>query len=243
MLIQKEMKLAEVIHHDHSLIPVLNRFDIFLGFGEQTIEELCKKKQINVEFFLTMLNAYHDHQYFPKKHLQSFPASQLVGYLSKSHRYYIDEKIPEIDSLIQSLDVHHKLEHGTFLLLINFFNEYKTELINHIRREEERVYPYIIHLEKAILSGDITNELLQQMSKYSINDYEKEHDDVESKLYDLKNLIIKYLPVSNDDKPYFRILQELFALESDLNDHSRIEDLILVPKVEAMEYTIQTMKN
>jgi len=30
-------------------------------------------------------------------------------------------------------------------------------------------------------------------------------------------------------------LRELFVLEKELNEHSRIEDLILVPKVEGME--------
>ncbi len=85
MLIQKEMKLADVIHHDHKLVPVINRFNIYLGFGDKSIEELCAGRRINQEFFLTIINAYHDHKYFPKKHLQSFPASMLVHYLKKSH--------------------------------------------------------------------------------------------------------------------------------------------------------------
>ena len=51
MLIQKEMKLADVIHHDHNMVPVINRFDTHLGFGEKTIDELCIEKTINTEFF------------------------------------------------------------------------------------------------------------------------------------------------------------------------------------------------
>ena len=80
------------------------------------------------------------------------------------------------------------------------------------------------------------------MKEYSINDYEKDHDNVEEKLYDLKNIIIKYLPSSQNDKQYFNLLKELFLLENDLNEHSRIEDLILVPKVEAMEFTIKSIR-
>ena len=91
------------------------------------------------------------------------------------------------------------------------------------------------------MAGEISEEIKREMSAYSITDYEEEHDDVEEKLYDLKNIVIKYLPSSSDDKPYFNILKELFTLENDLNDHSRIEDHILVPKVEAMEFTIKSM--
>ena len=67
MLIQKEMKLADVIHHDHNLVPVINRFGIRLGFGEKTIEELADEYEINADFFLVILNAYHDPQYFPEE--------------------------------------------------------------------------------------------------------------------------------------------------------------------------------
>jgi regulator of cell morphogenesis and NO signaling len=243
MLIQKEMKLADVIHHDHELIPVINRFNVHLGFGDQSITELCQEKKINTEFFLTILNAYHDHTYFPKKHLQSFPASMLVSYLNKSHNYYIENKLPGLEELIQKLENNSRLDKNTFKLLKNFFLEYYNEFIQHIKREEEVVYPYVLKLEDAIESGEVSDELIQQMENYSISDYEAEHEDVEEKLYDLKNIIIKYLPEQENDELLFKILKELFELENDLNDHSRIEDLILVPKVEAMEFTLKTRNN
>jgi regulator of cell morphogenesis and NO signaling len=43
MRIEKDMKLADVIHHDFNLIPVINRFGIQLGFGDGTIEQICKE--------------------------------------------------------------------------------------------------------------------------------------------------------------------------------------------------------
>jgi regulator of cell morphogenesis and NO signaling len=240
MLIQKEMKMADVIHHDHFLIPVINRFGIHLGFGDKTIEELCRENNVNTVFFLTILNAYHDHEYFPRKHLQSFPAHLLVNYLVKSHQYYLEIKVPEIEKLIDELPEETDLDKETLRLLQNFFLEYKQELINHIQREEERVYPYILELEKAVSSGNVPDSVFRQMNDYPITEYEAEHKNVEEKLLDLKNIIIKYLPDTNNDKPFFMILKELFALENDLNDHARIEDLILVPKVETMETALKS---
>lgn len=240
MLIQKEMKLADVIHHDHGLVAVINRFGVYLGFGDKNIEAICEENKLNSEFFLTILNTFHDQQYFPKKHLQSFPVSLLVDYLAKTHRYYLDEKIPEIEKLIAEL-IQNNVEHKeAFILLQNFFTEYKQELSNHIYREEERVYPYVIELEKAIETGDVSEKLRKEMNEYSITDYEAEHENVEEKLYDLKNIIIKYLPSSAGEKLVNNILHEVFSLENDLKDHARIEDMILVPKVEAMEYTIKS---
>jgi regulator of cell morphogenesis and NO signaling len=154
----------------------------------------------------------------------------------------LEEKVPEIEAYIDQLKNNNDLDTETFLLLKNFFGDYRKELTNHINNEEERVYPYVQKLEDAINSGKISDSIIKEMKAYSITDYEEDHDDVEAKLYDLKNIIIKYLPSSENDSSYFNVLKELFMLESDLNEHSRIEDMILVPKVEAMEFTIKTMK-
>lgn len=242
MRIEKDMKLAEVIHHDFSLIPVINRFGIHLGFGDGTIEEICDDRAVNTEFFLTILNTYHDPQYFPKKHLQSFHSAMLIEYLRMAHQFYLDQKIPEIKNLIFRLTEESDQNKDRYQLALDFFKEYEEEFTRHIDREEKLVYPYIYELEKAIESGKVPEELMQRMKSYSIMDYEDEHDNVEEKLFDLKNLIIKYLPAPSNESTSYRILLELFELEKDLREHARIEDMILVPKVEAMEFTIQKMK-
>jgi len=240
MRIEKDMKLADVIHHDFNLIPVINRFGIQLGFGDGTIEQICKEQNVNTAFFLLIINTYHDPQYFPKKHLQSFPAGSLVAYLHNAHEYYLEQKIPEIKKLITKLTEESDEKHkDNFKLALNFFEEYERELTAHIDREETSVYPYVVELEKVIETGATPKKVLARMQSYSIADYEDEHENVEEKLYDLKNLIIKYLPSVQKDVISYKILRELFDLERDLREHARIEDMILVPKVEAMEFTIR----
>ena len=76
MQITKNMKMAEVIHRNYRLLPIINRFGIELGFGDDSVENVCSKKQIEVDFFLDIVNSYLDENYFPKKHLASF--SSLV---------------------------------------------------------------------------------------------------------------------------------------------------------------------
>lgn len=71
-----------------------------------------------------------------------------------------------------------------------------------------------------------------------ISNYADDHDNVEDKLFDLKNLVIKYLPPAQDYTLSNTILIELFRLERDLSDHSRIEDKVLVPKVAGIEEKI-----
>lgn len=242
MRIEKDMKLADVILHDFNLIPVINRFGIRLGFGDSTIGQICRKQKINTEFFLIIINTYHDPQYFPTKHLQSFPVSALISYLGHAHQYYLDRKMPAIRQLINQLvEAADDTQKKKFKLALGFFEEYQDELINHIKREEDSVYPYALEMEQVLETGNNPKEILHRMENYSITDYEEEHENVEEKLFDLKNLIIKYLPALENDMISYRILLELFDLEKDLRDHARIEDMILVPKVEAMEFAIKKM--
>jgi regulator of cell morphogenesis and NO signaling len=238
MLIEKDMKLADVLHHDHNLIPVISRFGIKLGFGENTIEEICAAQQLDTDFLLTILNTFHDPRYFANRHLKSFPVRLLISYLKETHKNYLNERLPYIALLINQLILEASDHKAAYQLLLDFFVEYKKELTRHIEREEKVVYPYVLQLETAINAGIAPVELLHQATTYSITDYEAEHENVEEKLFDLKNIILKYLPPTTDQNLCFTILHELFILEKDLNEHARIEDTILVPKVEEMERII-----
>lgn len=123
-------------------------------------------------------------------------------------------------------------------LIKNFFNEYKAEFHNHIMREEKKVQPYVIKIENAFLNRKLTPELKKQIDEYSINDFASEHDNIEEKLNDLKNIIIKYLPPFCHPSLYNKILIELFRLEKDLNLHANLEDKVMIPKVAFMEKSL-----
>lgn len=235
MILEKDMKLADVILHDYSLVPVVSRFGIKLGFGDKTIEEVCEKQNVELDFFLTILNVFHDPKVLDPKKLQGFPVELLIDYLKNAHVYYLDNKIPEIELLIEEMVDELDGDTEPYFLLQKFFKEYIKELKKHIDREENLVYPYVLKLNSTVSAPSVSTSIMTLIKEYSITLYEEEHDNVEEKLTDLKNIIIKYLPPGRSQKTRFKLLVELSALEKDLHDHSRIEDMILVPMVEMLE--------
>lgn len=231
--------MAEIVHMNYQSLSILNRFGIELGFGDKTIEKVCQEKSVNVDFFLEIINAFIDKDYSPKRHLQSFSVALITNYLLKTHIYYYEVKVPEIEQLINQMIDNCYTQKDNIVLLKKFFNDYKTELENHMEREEEVVYPYSVSIEEAY-NGKLSEEKTKQLFEtYSIDVFKTEHDDIEEKLYDLKNILIKYLPQPNDVELCNKLIQELFILEKDLNDHSIIEDKVLVPKITAMEKEIK----
>lgn len=233
MKINKSMKMADAIHLNYHLVSVLYRFNINLGFGEKTIEQTCNQHNVNPDFFLEIANAFIDKNYFPSDELQNFPLSMIVDYLQATHRYYADEKIPELGNLFKTL-----IDNGTsdgLMMIQQFFEGYLNEFHKHIEYEEKKVYPYVLRLETDFAGKKTTAAFLHQLDQYRITNYKKEHDDIEEKLFDLKNILIKYIPPMNDYHLVHQIVSKLFRLEKDINDHSHIEDKVLIPKVEKME--------
>jgi len=239
MQITKKMKMAEVIHLNYLLMAVINRFGIELGFGDDTVEVVCQKKGIETAFFLDIVNSYIDENYFPKKHLAGFSSLQIINYLKKTHDYYLKEKIPLLETQIKKLVSSSKAEKSKLKLIEDFFSQYKKELIAHIKREDDVVYPYILELEKFYSDKEKNKPLPEFLKQYSIHNFAHEHDNMEEKLYDLKNILIKYLPVHDDQLILKSILTELFELEKDLYDHARIEDNVLIPKIAELETKVK----
>ena len=231
--------MADIIHHNYLLLPILNRFDIQLGFGDKTVRELCDEKRINCDFFLAIVNSFHDHDYFPQGKFLEFPLSLIIDYIKKSHEYYLEIKVPQIEVLIKELGRKAaRSQKKQLQLLERFFLEYKRELIEHIEDEEDNIYPYVLSLGEAFGSNTIKEEHVKLVHDHPIDAYAQKHTDIEEKLYDLKNIIIKYLSPAIDHTISNSLLTEIFRLERDLNDHARIENKVMVPKVQLIEQEI-----
>ena len=111
-------------------------------------------------------------------------------------------------------------------MIEEFYLEYRTKLLNHIDDEEQRIFPYIEKLVKR--PGEIEDK------NFKIN-FEQEHKEVDFEIYDLKNLIIKYLSSDYDELVCNELLIEIFRFENDILNHARIEDAVLIPMVKQLQ--------
>jgi regulator of cell morphogenesis and NO signaling len=238
-LFNETNKLAAVIHKDHTLLPVINRLGAKLGFGDLTIGELCAKEGLDMTFFVEILNVFHNENYFPRRKLLDFSVTIVIDYLLKTHRYYLEYVMPEQERLIDLFltDCVNGCKENE--LIRKFYNTFREEFISHVSFEEEKVFPYIITLNGIILNSRRKDTLSDQWLGFTIKGFEKEHGNMDEKMFDLKNIIIKYLPPNYDLNVGNSLLSNLFMFEKDLKNHARIEDKILVPKVKQLEKFIK----
>jgi regulator of cell morphogenesis and NO signaling len=237
-IITPNTKMADVIHKNYLLLPVINRFGIKLGFGDQTVEQLCSEFNLNLSFFLDILNTYHDELYFPKEKMRTYPVKLTINYLKETHNYYRNKILPEIETMIHQLISSCKENCDSLELIEEFYQKYKKELINHLDNEEERFFPYVIELSESEETNKSLNAIREKFN-FSYSIHTDEHESVQAKLFDLKNIIIKYLPPHYDLDLGNNLLSSLFIFEKDINDHERLEDIILIPTLQKIEENFQ----
>lgn len=213
-----------------NLLPVLSRFGIELGMGERTIGQVCLKGGINPDFFLSILNAYNNPEYFHEGSFKDFPMEDLIRYLRETHAFYLDYEIPRIEELKDRFVSSSKASGSNMELINRFFNRYVEQLIEHIKEEEDVVFPYLLKLHKNFLHKN--SQLAEEGQIPNFNDIHKSFDE---ELLDIKNLIIRYLPSGYDKNACNTFLIAIHGFAKDLLDHARIEDRILIPMVKHLE--------
>lgn len=234
-MITKEMPMCRVLLENSQLLPLFPRFNMKLGFGEMTVEEVCNAHQVNTGFFLEIANAYLDEDFIPGEGLLPFPLGTVVQYLTSTHSYYVSTALPQVEDNIHRLLDQSDLSQKEIDLVTGFFNDYKKDFMAHISEEEEKVLPYILELEDQSAREKPDQEFIERLQHYSILEFEKGHERLETSLENLSRLIIKYLPPFEDFQLCNQVLSDLAALVKDLVDHANMEDKVLIPRVNELE--------
>ena len=229
LYLSPDMKMAEVVLNNPYLMLLLEHFGISAPLQEKTIREICDEHKLHPEVFLTFANLYNGVDYKPAERFTHREVRSIINYLSNSHSYYLAEIYPNILKLIQ--EMFRDKSQPEQAMVEKFFNNYFDEVREHLNYENEIVFPYITKLYQKIEQRGNVN----LPDTYSVADYQDHHDDIEEKLTDLTNLLVKYLPNNDEQQIRRKLLFTLFELDYDLTIHSKIEDQILIPLVQQME--------
>lgn len=216
-------KMAELVISNPKLLLTLSRFGIELGFGDHSVKEVCEKANVSPSFFLLICNLYSNPDFVPSQEdIKSVETQTILSYLLESHKYYLEERLPHIELHLKRIIEACPKKFGN--TINRFFSEYKEEVLNHFKYEEDTVFPYI-------------NMLCNKISKpnFTISEFKSNHSNIDDKLNDLMNILIKYLPADIFPKERIEISLDIMEVTSDLSCHTLVEERVLVPFVEMME--------
>ena len=218
--------IRDLVRNNSSLIMVLGRFGIPLGFGDKTVRDVCELHNVDERTFLETVNFLSGYTY----NSHNVSLKSLMGYLREAHTYFLDFKLPNIRrKLLEAIDCSGA--NDIAMVILRFYDEYATEVRKHMEYENNTVFIYVDNLLKGVFDR-----------KYKIRLFSGKHTPINHKLNELKDVIIQYYPEKNN---YLLndVLLDIIECEHDLNSHCQVEDRIFVPAVELLENNIENSKD
>ncbi len=225
--ITQNSEIIDIIRENGNMLLMLEHFEIDFSVGNKTVLELCKENDVHLDSFLAIANLYHG--YFPDRRtiLPKESLNTVIKFLKNSHVFYTRNKHKELTDYINKLKENESCNSKNIYILESFFNEYFNEVKEHLRYEDEVAFPFFL---KLINNGNSNNK-----NDFSVKTYSEHHSDIETKLEDLRNLLLNDINISNDTMTKRKFYNGLVDLETDLKLHSVIEEILLIPSIEHLE--------
>lgn len=219
--------MRALIDDNNTLLFVLSRFGIPLGFGDKTVGEICTASGVDAATFLCVANFTSGKQWDG----ESISLASLMAYLRKAHVWFLEFNLPAIRrKLIEAIDCSGKDE--VALLILKFFDDFVAEVRVHMEYENSTVFAYV----DSLMQGYLNRE-------YTIDTFSAKHTHRDSrladKLADLKNVIIRYYPQGDGGEALHSVLFDIINCENDLALHCSVEDKIFVPAVMRAEEAVR----
>lgn len=212
--------MSDIIRDNYHVLLVMSRFGIALGVGEKSIGEVCRDNGVDTDTFLAIINLLQTDG-GGSIDASALSVEALLSYLQRSHNYFLEYRLPAIrGKLTGALDTQ---QNALNRAVIHYFDEYVDEVRKHMAYEEETVFPYV----RTLLGG-------KKGGKYRISMFGKQHEQVEVRLTEFKNILIKYYPAQSTNE-LNSVLFDIFSCEKDLKSHNDVEDILFIPAVTLLE--------
>lgn len=253
-----EDRMIELINDDYRLLQVMSRFGLPLGFGDKSVKEVCEQHEVDTATFLAVVNFLQEDHELMQDNMTNISILSLVNYLKRAHSYFLDFSLPSIRQKLAEA-IGKQIPEEIVFLILRFFDEYANEVREHMEFEDRYEFSYVYNLmEGEIQKAEeiihqacpiqehpthLTNgkdiHVYQSGEKSNIllfsHKHALQHEQIDSKLTELKKILIKYYPSQSENLSLNATLFDIFNCEQDLAFHCRVEDYLFVPAVKNLE--------
>lgn len=164
--------------------------------------------------------------------------SALTHRIREKHHHYVREAIPRIRELAKKVVSKHGTNHPELATIEGSFLALGREMVSHMQKEEQILFPYIETIEKAATSHKTLEPPFFATVKNPIQMMMKEHDSAGSLIKQIRDASSQYVAPTDACASFQLLYRELREFEADLDEHVHLENNILFPRAVAMESQI-----
>ncbi|ANB61367.1 iron-sulfur cluster repair di-iron protein [Anoxybacteroides amylolyticum] len=194
--------------------------------GNRPVAEALAEKNLPIEDILHQLQTMYQ-QSLEKVEKNWLEASytELIDHIVQKHHRFLMEELPQLSPYVTKVLRVHGSEQPHLVQVHKLFNELKTELEQHLVKEETKAFPLIIQFEQHPTKEN------EQAMKEVIEELVAEHDTAGDIIKEIRKITNDFTPPFDACGTYRLVYNRLEALEEDLFTHIHLENNILFPRI------------
>ncbi len=217
--------IGEIVAQDYRAAAIFKEAGIdFCCGGKKNIDETCLEKGIDKLELIKKLEKLESTPNTTTHNFNDWDLGFLCDYIINTHHKYVLKSLPEIVHYTEKIADVHGDRHPELNEVYVLFSEINRELLQHLKNEEEVLFPAIKSAVKT------ASPQLRKIIESEIVRMDREHEFAGGAMDKINELTKQYLVPEDSCNTYqvtFRLLQEF---EDDLHTHVHLENNILYPK-------------
>lgn len=195
--------------------------------GDRPLEEACWSAQADVRDVLAELHeVVSQGRSDDEVDFASFTLSEMCDEIETTHHRYLKRELPRLAELVEKVLSVHGDEHPWLAQLAESFRQLRYELVPHMSKEEQVLFPAIRTIEQtksvpAFPFGSVDNPIRMM---------EHEHDVAGQALKEMRAASSGFTLPEDGCNAFRAVLDALQELEHDLHRHIHKENNVLFPR-------------
>jgi regulator of cell morphogenesis and NO signaling len=162
--------------------------------GGTSLHEACLRANVSSQEIVTRLRENAKDTGPEDLNWMAAPLRQLTRHIREKHHRYVREAIPRTRALSDRVCTKHGGHHTELVPIVKVFAEVGREMIMHMQKEEQILFPYIDALERAVnVHGSVEPPFFQTV-KNPIHAMMHEHDAAGDLVRQIRALSSEYTP-------------------------------------------------
>lgn len=184
--------------------------------GKEVLFDVCQKKGINYESVLEEIENLSKEVSDTKDWTKEDP-KDLINHIVNIHHAYLKEEFPRLNQLAKKVAGRHGDHHKNLHKLAESFAQLSEDLLDHMAKEEQDLFPAIVKAES------------KEKIKHLIDELEKDHEETGQTLETLLDLTNHYAINDTMCDSYKALYIGLSKFDEDIRLHIHKENNILFP--------------
>jgi len=203
--------------------------------GGKSLQEACMRADVSAEEVLKRLRENSKDISPDETAWTSVPLSDLTRHIREKHHRYVRDAISRVQPLLDKVKARHGANHPEIADIQRLFTEVGREMIMHMQKEEQILFPYIDALQRSADGNGTVEAPFFQTVRNPIQTMMQEHDAAGEIVRQMRKASSEYTAPADACMSYKALYQDLREFEADLHHHVHLENNILFPRAVEME--------